>query len=128
VGVLDVTPKLQQYIKIEATKQIKTTTFFEPYSKSEIQREIEEFQIGKAMQDIIVNGPNSPYWRERGYQSRSHAIFAVMCAMYQADMKTSEIINILTNPSYSISEKVCEQKDPVRWLWPQLEKAKQRAK
>jgi hypothetical protein len=62
VGVLDVTTKLQQYIKMEAEKQIKTTTFVSPYSKTDKKREIEEFRLGKAMQDIIVHASNSPYW------------------------------------------------------------------
>lgn len=46
------------------------------------------------------------------YKSRSEAYFAVTCELVRAGVPPSIIVWVLTNPSFKISAKILEQKDP----------------
>jgi hypothetical protein len=48
------------------------------------------------------------------YRSRSEAVFAVVCELIKAGVAEKVIIWVLTNPDFKISEKLLEERDPVK--------------
>lgn len=62
------------------------------------------------------------------YESRSEAIGSVITALVARYWSVDDIIRVLSDPNYAISEKCLEKSDPAHWLRPQIDKARERLK
>lgn len=96
--------------------------------------DLETLHLSVQMKHIIRFGEQSPYYQERKYESRSHAIFGVMVTCVKAGLDDEVICSLLMDKENAISKKVYEKGNGKRdkmldWLIKsQLPKAKMKAK
>lgn len=110
---------LWNYLKFESEK----TEEVDRNEDKESYDTIEELPIKDRAKKLILFGD-----QENLYASRSEAIFSVICSLVQASVNTDNIISVLTNPEYAISEGVLERSrgdldTANNWLLPQIKKA-----
>jgi len=87
---------------------------------------LDTLPLNDFIKDLIKRGEGSPYYQERGYQSRSEAIFGIIISCVKSGLSDEQIYSILLNPKHAISHKILAQKKGVSWLTPQLIKARKK--
>ena len=88
--------------------------------------ELDELPLNDFIKSIIRDAEKSPYYQQRGYQSRSEAIFGIMIACIKKGLTDEQICSILLNPNHAISHRMQEQKKSLSWLLKELQRAKKR--
>lgn len=75
--------------------------------------ELDQMGVNPKYKELIREGR----WEKEPdrYSSRSEAVFAVVCELIKAGVSENVIIWVLTNPNFKISEKILQQKDPVKF-------------
>jgi hypothetical protein len=76
------------------------------------------------IKSLIMDAEESPYYHQRGYQSRSEAIFGIIIACIKKGLTDEEICSILLNPKHAISHRMLEQKKSLSWLLKEISRAK----
>ena len=97
-----------------------------PTIKELKQVNLDELPLNDFIKGLIREGEKSPYYRERGYQSRSHAIFGIIIACIKSGLTDDEIKSIIYNPKHAISDKIFRQKKSLDWLTKEIKRAKHR--
>jgi hypothetical protein len=87
---------------------------------------LDDLPINDFLKSIIKGGKKSPYYKERGYQSRSHAIYGVIIACLNSGLSDEQICSILTDPRNGISQKIIEQRKKLEWVLGEIKRAKKR--
>jgi hypothetical protein len=87
---------------------------------------LDEMPINDFIKSIIRDAEKSPYYHERGYQSRSEAIFGIIIACMKNGLTDEEICSIILNPKHAISHRILEQKKSLSWLLKEISRAKKR--
>lgn len=110
---------LWNYLKFEKEKS-ETEDRFE---KEESYDTIQDLPVKDRAKRLILLGDE-----EGLYPSRSEAIFSCIHSLVQGGVNTDNIVEILTNPEYVISEGVLERakgdlSTARNWLLPQIKKA-----
>jgi hypothetical protein len=74
--------------------------------------ELDQMGVNPKYKELIREGR----WEKEPdrYSSRSEAVFAVVCELIKAGVAEDVIIWVLTNPNFKISEKLLEERDPVK--------------
>lgn len=59
------------------------------------------------------------------WADRSRLVFHVLCKLIRADVADEELLSIILDPQYGISDHVREQPKPVEYAWRQVQRALQ---
>lgn len=90
--------------------------------------DLKRVKISQAMKDLITTGKGLDT-RYRG--DRSSAIMAALVALCDSGLRNNLVMSVMLDSEYSISEKSFERGESlegaIRWLWPQLMKARAQA-
>ena len=85
---------------------------------------LDELPLTPYVKSIIKYGEASPYYRQRGYRSRSHALHSTIISCYEKGLSNEEIFSIFSNPRYAMSYKYLENKRSDKWLTDEMKRAK----
>jgi AAA domain len=78
-------------------------------------------KLPKRLQNIIKLG------RYEDYTSRSEAVLAAACGLVRENVADDDIVAVLLNPDYKISEHIFEQSNPAAYARRQVERAHEKA-
>ena len=113
---------------ITAFKKYQEKTYtsqssIEVSAEGEIPESLENFAetyaISKKILKLIQDGKVSG----KRYDSRSEAVFAVICNLKQNGVPDNVIVWVLTNPAHKISERPLEQNNPQKYVLAEIDSA-----
>ncbi|WP_176536164.1 bifunctional DNA primase/polymerase [Priestia megaterium] len=127
-GCIPTVPKfIEQFLATEKAKR-PPVLYDASYNTSQLPKlELDALPISEFMKDIIRRGETSIYYKERGYQSRSDAIYGVIMACLKSGLTEEEVCSLLLNPKHYISKKIYAEKKDINWLMPQVKSAKKKS-
>lgn len=121
---LPIVPKEIEQILIQAAAEQQAEPM--PIIKKLKPVNLDDLPLNDFIKSIIRQAENSPYYRERGYGSRSEAIFGIIIACLKNDVTDTDICSVLLNPKHAISHRMLEQKKSLSWLLKEIQRAKKR--
>jgi hypothetical protein len=121
-GLPTVPTEIEQILIRSASQQAEPMPLFTKLKPVDL----DSLPLNDFIKSLIRDADQSPYYRERGYQSRSEVIFGVIISCLKNDLTDEQICSILLNPKHAISHKMREQKKSLSWLLKELARAKKR--
>jgi hypothetical protein len=85
---------------------------------------LDELPLSNFAKSLIKYGECSPYYAQRGYKSRSEALFGMIVSCYEKGLTDDQIYSIFTNPRYVLSYRSTDENRSDRWLLKEMERAK----
>jgi hypothetical protein len=85
---------------------------------------LDELPLSNFAKSIIKYGDCSPYFAQRGYKSRSEALFGMIVACYEKGLTDDEVFSIFTNPRYVLSYRNTAENRSEKWLKKEMKRAK----
>lgn len=83
-----------------------------------------DLPLNNFIKDIIRLGEHSPYYKQRGYKTRSEALHGMIISCYEKRLTDDEVFSIFSNPRYAMSYKYLENKSSKTWLEKEMKRAK----
>lgn len=88
---------------------------------------LDDLPLNDFIKSLIKLADKSPYYKERGYGSRSEAVFGIIISCLKSGLTDEEIGSVLFNPKHAISHRILAQKKSLEWLSKEIARAKKRA-